>query len=141
MKILFVCKGNMARSQMAEEFYNNLVKDGPRAVSAGTVPGTIPEEPEGWQLDEIPYLGHVISVMKDMGFDISKKKTIRVKAKMIDDADLIINMAEGETVPQFLNDSKKMIRWEVPNPDGTIESVIVAKDMIWKLVNELIKNK
>ena len=35
MKILFVCEGNMMRSQMAEAFYNELT--GTRdAISAGT---------------------------------------------------------------------------------------------------------
>ncbi|EQD41633.1 protein tyrosine phosphatase [mine drainage metagenome] len=35
MKVLFICKGNVGRSQMAEAFYNKFSKSGPRAISAG----------------------------------------------------------------------------------------------------------
>jgi len=137
MKILFVCKGNMCRSQMAEVFYNSLVKDGSLAESAGTLPG-IPTEPEGWQLDQIPYLGSTLSVMKEMNFDISKNKTRRVTPLMVQNADIIISMAERETIPDFLLNSPKMIYWEVPNPDGTLESVMLARDIVWKKVSELV---
>ena len=141
MKILFVCKGNMSRSQMAEELYNSLAKDGSKATSAGTVPGTIPEEPEHWQLDQIPNLVNTLLVMKESGFDISKKKTVRVTPKMVEEADVVINMAEKETIPDFLLNCPKVIYWDVPNPDGTRESVIKSKNIIQKLVDKLIQSQ
>lgn len=59
-KILFVCVHNSARSQMAEAFVNAMCTDY-EAQSAGLEPGHI---------NPI-----VVDVMKEIGFDLSMKKT------------------------------------------------------------------
>jgi protein-tyrosine-phosphatase len=141
MKVLFICKGNMTRSQIAEEFYNRLATDGSKASSAGTVPGTIAEEPESWQLNQVPYLGNVLAVMKEEGFDLSLKKTIRVTPEMVATADVVINMAEKETMPDFLLQSPKVLYWEIPNPTKTLESAKETKDKIKELVRKLINSQ
>jgi len=60
-KILFICTHNSFRSQIAEAFVSELLKDTCEANSAGTHPGRI---------DPL-----AIEVMKEAGIDISKKKT------------------------------------------------------------------
>lgn len=129
----------MARSQMAEKFFNAWAKDGSSAQSAGTVPGTIPDEPEGWQLNQIPYLDTTISLMKELGFEISHKKTRRVTPEMVREADLVVNMAEKETVPDFLASATNTILWSVPNPDRDIASLTQVKNQLLVLVGGLVK--
>lgn len=140
MKVLFVCKGNMVRSVLAERYFNSIAPKGFHAESAGTVPGTIPEEPEHWRLKDIPYLDTTLQVAQEMGFDISEEKTLRVTPKMVDEADLIINMAEKETVPEFLKNSPKVTVWNVANPGRNLKSLTETRDQIVSLVQELVKD-
>jgi arsenate reductase len=60
-KVLFVCIHNSARSQMAEAWMNHICGDRFEAESAGLDPGT---------LNPL-----VVSVMKEVGIDISGKAT------------------------------------------------------------------
>jgi protein-tyrosine-phosphatase len=52
MKVLFICKGNWMRSQIAAALYNHVTKT-QDADSVGTYVGA-PEEPEGRALSYIP---------------------------------------------------------------------------------------
>ena len=56
-KVLFICVGNAARSQMAEAFFNVFSKEG-RAISAGV---KLKEEVDP----------NAVRVMKEVGIDIS----------------------------------------------------------------------
>jgi arsenate reductase (thioredoxin) len=59
--VLFICVHNSARSQMAEAFLNEICGDHFVAESAGLEPGTI---------NPI-----VVEVMREVGIDLSQKKT------------------------------------------------------------------
>ena len=59
--VLFICVHNSARSQMAEAWLNNLCGDRFEAASAGLEPGTINR--------------FVVEVMREVGIDLSQKKT------------------------------------------------------------------
>jgi arsenate reductase len=59
--VLFICVHNSARSQMAEAWLNNLCGDRFAAESAGLEPGTINPL--------------VVEVMREVGIDLSQKKT------------------------------------------------------------------
>lgn len=138
MNVLFVCKGNMTRSQMAEALFNHYADDGLHAESAGIVPGTISEEPEGWELCDVPYLKDVLAAMKDIGIDISHKKTRRVTQMMVDRCDRAVIMAERETVPDFLRNSRKATYWDISNPGFSHEEAARVRDRIGRLVQDLI---
>jgi arsenate reductase (thioredoxin) len=59
--VLFICVHNSARSQMAEAWLNRIGGDAFAAESAGLEPGTINPL--------------VVEVMKEVGIDLSEKKT------------------------------------------------------------------
>jgi len=133
MKVLFICKGNMTRSQMAEALFNHLAGDDLYAESAGIVPGTIPEEPENQKLSDV-------RVMKEIDLDISEKRTRRVSEAMTENFDLIVNMAEKQTLPDFLFNSAKVIHWDIPNPGLNYSATLGAKNTILKMVEKLIED-
>ena len=131
MKVLFVCKGNVARSQMAEIFFNNLSKKH-KAISAGLTG----EKYSSKFLKNFPI---VPSCMDEIGIDISHLKPKQLTKEMITNSDILVWMTE-ESPPNFVK-PKKIIVWDVPNPKGeSYEFHCKVRDQIKKLVEDLVKD-
>lgn len=116
-KVLFVCRGNVARSQMAEALF---LKYSPfEAISAGT---RVPQEgpgKEGKELQDIPVAEPVVRCLRDKeNIDVSSYTNKQLNPEMLKDADVVVVMAEKETVPDYLSNSEKAIFWDVEDPLG-----------------------
>lgn len=111
-KILFLCRGNVGRSQMAEFLVHKLYANKYEAVSAGTKLSG-PEEPIG---NLVPLTQAVIDVMLEEGLDISTAIRKQVTEDMVNNSDKVIAILEDEDLPQYLIDSPKLIRWFVLDP-------------------------
>ena len=90
MKILFVCKANSGRSQMAEVFLNKMSRKY-HATSAG-----IHVTKKG-QLH-----GHVIKCMKEIGYDLSRKRRTQLTPEIAEKPNKIIVIMEPHEVENFL---------------------------------------
>ena len=125
-KVLFICVGNAARSQMAEAFYNAFSKGG-GAISAGVKPK-----------DEID--PNAVRVMNEVGIDISGQKPKPLQMEMIEEADKIIIMgcAAEEVCPAVFLD--KVEDWGLMDPAGKpIETVRTIRNEIKRRVEKLIE--
>jgi arsenate reductase len=105
-KILFVCVHNSARSQMAEAWLNHICGDLVEAESAGLDAGT---------LNLL-----AIEVMKEVGIDISNKKTRNVfdlvkAGKIYAYVITVCDEASAERCPIFPGISKRL-HWSFPDP-------------------------
>lgn len=106
MKVLFVCLGNVFRSPMAEAFYNMYAHD-----HGGTSAGV---EASAHQLD-----GRLVSeecmvtiqLMREVGVDISGKRSRQLTPAMVDEADLVVYLADRDHLPDFLAKCGKLRRW------------------------------
>lgn len=119
MNILFVCKGNVGRSQMAEVIFNTLHTGKHRAFSAGTV--VFDKEGNsrhGQKIGDMPEAEYVITCLKEFGFDGVHLVREQLSPEMIARADKVIVMAEQDTLPDYLKTSNKVEYWEVENPKG-----------------------
>ncbi len=77
-KVLFLCTGNSARSQMAEGYLKAIGGDRFEVFSAGIEPvGVNPR---------------AIEVMKEVGIDISAQTSDLLNREMLDQADLLITL-------------------------------------------------
>jgi arsenate reductase len=127
VKVLFVCVHNSARSQMAEALLNYLHGDRFVAESAGLEPG---------RLNPV-----AVSAMKDIGIDISSKKTRDVfdlyrAGTMYQYVITVCDEASGERCPLFPGVTKTL-HWSFADPAAftgsegeKLERTIQVRDQI-----------
>ncbi|MEI8378427.1 MAG: low molecular weight phosphatase family protein [bacterium] len=135
MKIVFLCRRNRFRSQIAEAIFNHFVKDGSFAISAGL--DTLPEE-LGVVFSEYKNgkVKNTIEAMKNHGIDISKKYAKKVTPEMLVDVDKIIFLTDNkEKIPEWF-DKYQYEHWQIENFPGapTLEKseevIQILKDKI-----------
>lgn len=135
MKILFLCRGNVGRSIFAEHLYNKMTGT-KNAISAGTKPS----RPEQSLESALPKSQFVIECLKQEGVYDNQTIRRRVTPEMAGEANLIIDMAEPETIPDFVKDHPNRIVWTVDDPKGTdLKTHLKVKDEIKeKIQKELL---
>ena len=111
-RILFLCTGNSARSQMAEAFMNQLGGERFIAISAGTFPTGIVHP-------------LAILTMKDLGIDISHNKSKSLDQYVNEKWDIIVTVCDNakESCPVFYG-GKIQAHWGFEDPaefEGTDE--------------------
>ncbi len=122
MTILFVCTGNVARSQFAEVIYNHLSKT-KNASSAGTVAKVgEPIHPDVLATFERHFLKHEGLFRK------------QITKEMVAKADKIILMTQ-EALPAYLADSPKVSDWDIDDPRG---QGLEAHELVYKKLREKI---
>lgn len=110
LKIMFLCTGNMCRSQMAEGLAREYGKGVIVPFSAGVNPSGIVHP-------------RAVSVMKELGIDISSQKSKAVDIELLNTMDIIITLcgnAEAScpmTPPQI-----KRMHWAINDPVGAVGS-------------------
>ena len=105
-KVLFVCVHNSARSQMAEAWLNHLYGDRFEAHSAGLEAGI---------LNPL-----AVAAMKEVGIDISQKKTQTVfsllqKGELFSYVITVCDKAAAEQCPVFPGVTSRL-HWSFPDP-------------------------
>lgn len=97
--VLFVCKKNSGRSQMAEAFFRQMAQDRATVESAGSEPAA--------DLDPV-----VATAMKELGFNLEGQKPRPLSSDMQAKADRVISMG-CEPVPERATDV-----WDLDDPAG-----------------------
>ena len=108
IKVLFICVHNAARSQMAEELLNRLGGDDFFVESAGLEPG---------KLNPL-----AVDAMKDLGYDISQKKTNSVfefykEGRIYNYVIKVCDASHGERCPIFPG-VNETLEWSLEDPSG-----------------------
>ncbi len=111
--VLFVCRHNTGRSQMAEAYLRHFLGDEVDVASAGTIAADVPDP-------------GVVAVMAEDGIDISSARPKLLDADRIANADRIITMGcDVEGVPRIDDD------WGLPDPKGqSPERVREIREMV-----------
>ncbi len=118
--VLFVCKHNTGRSQMAEAFLRRFVGDGAEIGSAGTIAADRPD-------------AGMIAAMAEVDIDISGARPKLIDPAVAARADRIITMGcDVEGVPRVDDDLG------LPDPKGQhLERVRETRDLVRKKASEL----
>jgi arsenate reductase len=119
--VLFVCRHNTGRSQMAEAFVRKLGGEAIDVASAGTIAADRPDP-------------GVVAAMAELGIDISRARPKLLDPEVMTRADRIITMGcDVEGVPRIDDD------WGLPDPKGQVlERVRAIRDDVYRKVRELI---
>ena len=144
-KILFVCHGNVARSQTAKGFYNKITKS-EYSDAAGTA-DDVEEIPrlvdciEKLRVENnVPY--SALELYREKGIDISNFMRKKLTREMLNDYDLVVNIAEKSQTPDWLR-GENVIWWDIEDPGseknaGDYEKAIFTRDEIESRVRELV---
>jgi len=121
--VLFVCRHNTGRSQMAEAYLRHFLGDRVDVASAGTIAADVPDP-------------GVVAVMAEDGIDISAARPKLLDAERAAGADRIITMGcDVEGVPRIDDD------WGLPDPKGQLpERVREIRDIVKAKAQELARS-
>lgn len=127
MKILFICDGNVARSQEAELFVNKLSNGKHLATSAGVNPKI------GEPIDPM-----VIGVMKELGYNMDTSVRKPINEAVAASADVIVSFKLAEELPEFVR--RRAVRyWNVADPARQpIEFHRKTRDLVKSNVESLL---
>jgi protein-tyrosine-phosphatase/DNA-binding transcriptional ArsR family regulator len=102
-RVLFLCTGNSARSQMAEALSERMSDGAVRAVSAGSHPK--------------PLHPNAVRVMRDRGIDISGRRSKHLREFGDRRFDYVISLCDRvrEICPEFPG-APELIHWSIPDP-------------------------
>lgn len=128
-KVLFVCKANVGRSQMAEMFLKKFRPD--FSVTSAGVNVSKP----GQKIGDKESAADVVNGMKEYGIDMSNNVRKQVDREFCKDADVIVTMVEENEIPDYLKEDKRVVRWHIEDPyDKGIETTKMLRDQIKGLV-------
>ena len=127
-KVIFACVHNAGRSQMAAAFFNHLADpQKAQAISAGTEPG-LRVHPE------------VLSVMQEIGIDLSNAKPQKLTEELAREAQLLITMGCGDKCPHV--PGLRRDDWPLRDPKGLpVEEVRAIRDDIKERVQRLLDSE
>ena len=134
-RILFLCTGNSARSQMAEGLLNHLSRGEWKVQSAGIFPSYVHPL--------------AIRVMEEIGIDISQQTSKSMDPFINEKFDYIITLCDhaAQFCPTFSGQGKRL-HWPLDDPAaaiGTIEERLGVfrriRDEIKRKIEELLKSE
>ena len=127
-RVLFLCTGNSARSQMAEGFARHYGGGRLEAFSAGTAPR--------------PVRAEAVEVMREVGVDISGQRSKGLE-DVPQEVDVVVTVCDraAEACPIFPG-SPRMEHWSLPDPaeaQGTPEEVMATYRSVRDEVAERVR--
>jgi arsenate reductase (thioredoxin) len=126
-RVLFLCTGNAARSQMAEGLANAFHSDVIEAVSAGS-------RPAGWV--------HPLAIraMADLGVDIRDAKSKGADQFINEPFDVVVTVCDSaaQDCPRW-SGAKRIEHWSIEDPSfGGYEQFAVTRDDLARRIDELV---
>lgn len=127
-RVIFACRHNAGRSQMAAAFFNQTADPArAKAISAGTTPAER-VHPE------------VAEVMRELGFDLSGAKPQLLTTELAAGTRLLVTMGCGEECPYI--PGVEVQDWPLDDPKGRpVEQVRRIREQIRERVAALLQDR
>ncbi len=127
-RVVFACRHNAGRSQMAAAFFNRMADPSrAQALSAGTTPGDR-VHPE------------VAAAMREVGIDLSGARPQLLTAELASGARLLVTMGCGEECPHI--PGAEVEDWPLEDPKGKpLERVREVRDEVRGRIADLLQRR
>ena len=116
MKVLFVCKANVGRSQVAQVRFEQLSKHEFYCAGIG-VAESVAQRPSS-KLKDIRNLRPVEYIKTRLGVDHSERDRLQLTPEMIDDMDLAIIIHDKAEWTDYLKEGANVVFWDIPDTPG-----------------------
>ena len=138
MKVLFVCKANVGRSQVAQVRFEQLSKHESYCAGIG-VAESVAQRPSS-KLKDIRNLRPVEYIKTRLGVDHSERDRLQLTPEMIDDMDLAIIIHDKAEWPDYLKEGANVVFWDIPDTPGLDdESAGKLWDQVQLQIEELVR--
>jgi len=126
-RVLFVCTGNRARSQMAEGLLRHLAGDRFEVYSAGTLPSGMSE--------------HTIEAMREIGIDVSGQRSKSVEEFDGQSFDYVITVCNSARQVCLVFPGKgERLHWDIEDPSD-IETRGVSLPHAFRIAREELRKR
>ena len=138
MKVLFVCKANVGRSQVAQVRFEQLSKHESYCAGIG-VAESVAQLPSS-KLKDIRNPRPVEYIKTRLGVDLSERDWLQLTPQLIEDMDLAIIIHDKAEWPDYLKEGGKVVFWDIPDPPG-MDDEAAGKlwDQVQLRVEELVQ--
>ena len=114
--VLFICQHNAGRSQLGAGLLEHLAGDRYTATSTGLAPAD--------QVNDA-----VAATLAELGVDITDRVPRAVTSADLDDADIVVLMKPGLTLPGPVRG--ELLEWSFPNPEAwDVEAVRPLREAV-----------
>ena len=124
---------------MAEAIFNKLAPEGFTIKSVGTkVFDKEGNSVDGEKLRDREGAKGVIEVLHEIGIDVRDAERNQITEEAVHTADVIVSMAERNTLPDYLQGNSKIRFWDIEDPKGKgIEELRRIRDQVTGLAKNL----
>lgn len=133
-RVLFICTGNVARSQMAEGLLRHLAGDRFQVFSGGVIPSYVRP--------------NAIKAMNELGIDISEHRSKSVNEFLDTPFDYVITVCDyaAQRCPDFPAQGKR-IHWSIEDPvvigddEAQLDAFRAARDDLRKRIEKFVADE
>ena len=129
MKILFVCRANVGRSQVAQVYFNKLSRHTSNSAGIAVDELIVKLHLRGRKLKDVTSISRAAEytlecIRNEFGVDIADKERQQLTPAMVDAADVIVVIAEKEQWPAYLKEGGKVVFWDIPDGVGQDDAFV-----------------
>jgi protein-tyrosine-phosphatase len=129
MKILFVCRANVGRSQVAQVCFNKLSRHTADSAGIAVDELIVKLHLRGRTLKDVTSISRAAEynlecIKNGLGVDIADKERQQLTPAIVDAADLIVVIAAKEQWPAYLQEGGKVVFWDIPDAVGQDDAFV-----------------
>jgi protein-tyrosine-phosphatase len=129
MNILFVCRANVGRSQVAQVCFNKLSRHTADSAGIAVDELIVKLHLRGRKLKDVTSLSRAAEynlecIRNAFGMDIADKERQQLTPQMVDEADLVVVITEKEQWPAYLQEGGKVVFWDIPDAVGQDDAFV-----------------
>jgi protein-tyrosine-phosphatase len=129
MNILFVCRANVGRSQVAQVCLNKLSRHTADSAGIAVDELMVKLHLRGRTLKDVTSLSRAAAynlecIRNAFGMDIADKERQQLTPQLVDEADLVVVITEKEQWPAYLQEGGKVVFWDIPDAVGQDDAFV-----------------